>query len=140
MEQKEDKRRKKHTADDVIAAIAGSGGIRLTISKRLQVHRHTVERYLRAYPSAMIAYTNEINSVGDLVESVILEAIQAKDIETAKWYAKNKLKDRGYSERQEVTGEDGKPIRFIVEVPPKAETADEWMQQYTTQLSNGNGG
>ena len=129
------KRRKKRSAEEVIAAIHGSGGIKATIGRRLTVDRHRVDHYLAIYPSVAQAYKNEVDTIGDVVETVILEAIQAKDVETAKWYAKNKLRNRGYSERVEHTGEDGKPIRFIVEVPKKEETAEAWVQQYQKELT-----
>ncbi len=128
-------RKKKKTAEVVVAAIDGSGGIKATIARRLNIHRDTVEHYLRIYPTAALAYKNEVDGIGDMVEATILEAIKNKDIETAKWYAKNKLKDRGYSERVEHTGEDGKPMKFIVEVPPRAETAEEWVQQYQPAIT-----
>ena len=93
--------KRKHGAEAVVTAITDSAGIKSTIARRLGVHWNTVDRYLLMYPSAALAYKNEVESVGDFVEAVILESIKAKDVETAKWYAKNKLKHRGYSERYE---------------------------------------
>ena len=92
---------KKHKIEAVLAAIHDSAGIKTTIARRLGVTRWTVDRYLLHYPSAALAYKIEVESVGDFVETVILKSIKAEDIETAKWYAKNKLKDRGYTERIE---------------------------------------
>lgn len=91
----------KHTAEAVTEAIKGSAGIKATISRRLGCHRNSIDRYLAVYPSAALAYKNEVEGIGDMVEQVILEAIMDKDVETAKWYAKNKLKERGYTERVE---------------------------------------
>lgn len=130
------KRRTKHPAEVIIAAIKDSAGIKTTIGKRLDVHRNTIEHYLVVYPSVALAYKNEVESVGDFVEAVILESIKARDVETAKWYAKNKLRHRGYSERVEHTGEEGNPIKFIVEVPPRKETAEEWVQQYQQAITD----
>jgi len=93
---------KKHSAAAVIAAVTGSAGIKAVIARRLGMHRHTVDRYLVEYPSAMLAYKNEVETTGDVVEQVILDSIKNKDIETAKWYARFKLKDRGYVERYEI--------------------------------------
>jgi len=84
-----------------LVAVEGSAGIKATIAKRLGLHRHTVELYLKRHPRAIQAYKEEVETVGDVVEGVILSAINNKDIETAKWYAKMKLKHRGYIERQE---------------------------------------
>ena len=104
---------KKHNANDVIKAIEGSAGIKTTIAKRLGVHRHTVDRYLEWYASALEAYQDEVESNGDLAEAVILNAIKEKDVNTAKWYAANKLKDRGYAERREHTGANGGPLVIV---------------------------
>ena len=106
----------KHNAQDIITAIEKSGGIKTTIAKRLGVHRHTIDNYLERFPTAKQAYENEVESIGDMAETVIISALQDKDIATAKWYANNKLKDRGYVIRQEHTGKDGEDISPIVNI------------------------
>lgn len=109
----------KHSAEDVINAISGSGGVKLMIARRLGVHRHTVDAYLKRYPSAMVAYNDEVEGIGDLAESVIISSIRNNDVATAKWYATMKLKHRGYVERQEFSGNDGGPVQVeqkIIEV------------------------
>jgi hypothetical protein len=106
---------KKHSAAAVIAAIAGSGGIKKTLCERLRVHRHTIDRYLHIYPTAAAAYQEECDNVGDFVESVILKAIQSGDVETARWYAARKLKDRGYSERIEFKDMSNEELLAFIE-------------------------
>jgi len=106
----------KHTLDEIIRAIKGSSGIKLVIARSLGVHRNTVNNYLKKYVSAREAYIDEIEAVGDFAESVIIKSIKNEDVETAKWYARFKLKDRGYSERQEVTGADGGKIETKVTI------------------------
>ena len=44
---------------------------------------------------------------------VINQAIQEGDVNTAKWYAERKRKQE-FSLRQEITGEDGEPIKMQV--------------------------
>jgi len=73
-------------------------GLRLPFANHCKEYQ---ANYLAHYAGAAIAYNNEVDGIGDMVEQVILEAIIAKDVETAKWYAKNKLKHRGYVERHE---------------------------------------
>lgn len=92
----------KHSIDEIIAAIKGSSGIKATICLRLGVHRNTVDNYLKRYVTAQAAYDEEVEVVGDLAESVIIGAIKSKDVDTAKWYAKAKLKHRGYSDKSEL--------------------------------------
>lgn len=102
----------KFSVQDVIEAIKGSSGIKATIQRRLRCSRNTVDNYLKRYATAQAAYDEEIEVVGDLVESVIISAIKNKDVDTAKWYAKAKLKHRGYTDKQEVEhkGPDNGPI------------------------------
>ena len=104
----------RHTAADVIAAIEGSSGIKIIIARKLKVHRNTVDNYLNRYPTARLAYEHEIAAIGDIAESVVIKAIRNEDVDTAKWYLRMKAKDRGYTERTEVTGPNGKEFVFRV--------------------------
>ena len=91
----------KHTKEQVLEAIRGSGGIKQTIAESLSVHRHTVDNYLERWAYVRQAYKDECDKVGDIAESVIIKAMRNNDVNTARWYAKHKLKERGYVERQE---------------------------------------
>jgi len=104
----------KHTAGEVIEAIKGTSGIKRVIAERLHVHRGTFDNYLARWPTVLAAYNEEVENIGDLVESVIIADIASRNVETAKWYARMKLKNRGYVERQEVTGAEGKEILLRV--------------------------
>jgi hypothetical protein len=100
----------KATLEEFVEAIGGSHGIKAEIARRLGIHRVTVDSYLKRYVTAREIYDDEVERVGDLAESIIIKAIENNDVDTAKWYARMKLKHRGYSERQEVTGKDGEDI------------------------------
>lgn len=114
----------KRNLKDVIRAIKGSGGIKTVIASRLDVERHTVDRYLDRWQSAKEAYKQETEINLDLSESVIITNIRtaAKIAQTGviadssdAWrYLRMKGKDRGYVERQEVTGENGDTIKINV--------------------------
>ena len=92
----------KRTPEQVEKAVKGSGGILATIARRLKVHRHTVHRYLFAeeyaqeYAAARQLYSDECELVGDAAEDNIVKAIKKGDLEISKWYARMKLRDRGY--------------------------------------------
>lgn len=51
--------------------------------------------------------------------TVIADALNRKDENTAKWYLERKAKNE-FSTRQEVTGEDGAPIVPTIEILPVA--------------------
>lgn len=106
----------KCTLEQVLAAIEGSNGIKTTIANKLHVHRDTVDSYLERWATARRAYQSEVEKVGDAAEGVVFSGIFNRDIDTAKWYLRMKCKDRGYVERQEVTGADGKPIDTSVRI------------------------
>ena len=120
----------KHTIEEVLAAIQGSFGIKHRIAQKLNVHRNTVDLYLKRWEGAREAYHNEVNTVGDMAESVIIRSIQKEEVETAKWYARMKLKDRGYTEAVDATsGGKSLPAITCIEIvkdyvaPPQVEDA-----------------
>lgn len=92
----------KFSVQDVIDAIKGSSGIKATIQRKLGCSRNTVDNYLKRYATAQAAYDEEVETVGDIAESVIIQAIKNRDVDTAKWYAKAKLKHRGYTDKSEL--------------------------------------
>lgn len=103
------------TAVQFIDAIPGSGGIISTIAKRVGCQWHTAAKYIRRYATVAKAYQDECEKITDLAESVVLKAIQAEDINTAKWYLTMKAKDRGYAPRQEIAGVDNAPLTVVIE-------------------------
>ena len=92
----------KYTLAQVLDAIKGSAGIKATIMRRLGCSRNTVDNYLKRYATAQQAYDDEVESIGDAAESVIIGAIKNKDVDTAKWYATKKLRHRGYGDKSEL--------------------------------------
>ena len=47
---------------------------------------------------------------GDFVESKLLQKIKDGDTSAIIFYCKTQLKERGYTERKEITGADGKDL------------------------------
>lgn len=92
----------KFKKENVLKAIKDSGGVKLLICQRLHCDRGTFDRYLARSPEIQKAYEAEIEEIGDVVESKILQGIREGSIPLAIFYAKTKLKHRGYVERQEV--------------------------------------
>ena len=101
---------KSYSEDEILAAINGSFGIVSTVAKKLKCQWNTAKTYIDKYENAKTAYSNELEKALDLAEYKILEAINLDDTSTARWYLSTKGKTRGYSERQEFTGADGKDI------------------------------
>ena len=108
-----------YTAQKFIDAIPGSGGIISTIAKRVGCHWHTAQKYLEM-PTVQAAYADECEMIVDLAEGTVIKSIKDGDVSAAKWYLTMKAKGRGYVERQEVTGAEGKPISIIEAVKPES--------------------
>lgn len=99
-----------YRAEQFIDAIPGTGGIISAIAKRVGCAWHTAQKYIREMPTVAAAYADECESVTDLAETTVIKAIRDGDVGTARWYLSTKGKNRGYGERLEVTGAEGKPI------------------------------
>lgn len=105
--------RANYTAQQFIDAIPGSGGIISTIARRVGCSWHTAKKYIENYVTVKRAYDDEVGTVGDMVDSIIIRNLQLiseeqkaskkpVDITDAKWYATVKLANRGYSPKQQV--------------------------------------
>jgi hypothetical protein len=125
----------KKDLDEVLEAIKDSDGIKTVIAARLGVTRQTVDSYLQRWKTAQEAYDIEEESTLDLAESIIttnlrnLVKVQKQAEEDGKPFAgvvnsgdawqmlKTKGKSRGYVDRQELTGAEGKDlaITYIAE-------------------------
>ena len=96
------------TDEQIIEAIKGSCGIISNIAASLNCDWHTAKKYINeGSEEVKFAYSDESERVIDKAESVILGALDLKDIQTAKWYLATVGKKRGYSEKHEIehTGE-----------------------------------
>jgi len=113
----------RYTAQQVIKAIQGSGGIVTLIAKRLGCSWHTARNYIDKYPTARRAYEDEDEKTLDLAESKVIEAINAGDGQMVRYYLSTRGRKRGYVERQEVTGAEGE--RLIPEPTSAAELVRE---------------
>jgi IS30 family transposase len=99
-----------HNAQTVIDAIQKTGGIKSRIAKALGVSRQTVDNYLNRWPTVRTAYNAEVARIGDLAEDRMIAKIDAGFWPAIQFYLKTKCKNRGYVERQELTGADGESL------------------------------
>lgn len=81
-----------HSAEDVIAAIKGSAGIKTTIAKRLSVARQTIDTYIERWVTVKEAYQTEKAGIDDAAQSVVInDILQNRSVETAKWWLRVKM-------------------------------------------------
>lgn len=113
----------KFTAQQIIDAIKGTGGIIAVAARRLGCDWRTVDRYIKNYATVRQAYDQECETVLDLAESIMLKNLQLArkqqddnnvtvDTGDAKWVLSMKGRRRGYAptQRQEWEGKDGGPL------------------------------
>ena len=95
----------------VLEAIKGSMGIVSHIATQLdKCEWHTAQRYINRWEETRRAYVDESERALDLSESMLLKAITAGDGPMIRFHLATKGKQRGYIERTELDGPDGRPI------------------------------
>ena len=102
--------KERYSCKQVIEAIQGSRGLKAAIARRLGCHVNTLNDYIERHASVAEAYQDEREALVDSAESVVIKALMAGDVSTAKWVCATLGKDRGYTERQEVAGVQERPI------------------------------
>ena len=115
---------------EIIAALEAAGGI---VTHAAQVlggadRKNIARRISRSETlKAKLAECREVNI--DFAETKLMELI-AKGVPSATiFYLKCMGKERGYVERVEQTGKDGKDLLLPVIAPPRASSMEEWLEQ-----------
>lgn len=98
------------TEKKAIKAAKGSRGFVTTIAKVLDVERTYIYKLMEKYPAFKQAVIDERESLKDFAESSLLKQIQEGNTTATIFYLKTQAKDRGYIERQEITGADEGPV------------------------------
>lgn len=98
---------RKYKAAEVIEAIRGSGGVKAKIAERLGCHRNTVSNYIDNYATVAEAYEEETATTLDEAEHQLIKAVRNGEPWAVKYTLSTKGKERGYTERQEITGAEG---------------------------------
>ena len=101
-----------YTAKKFLNAVPGSGGFITTIAERVGCTRQTVYSAMDRYPTVKQAVMDEKDSIKDMVEGQLLKQIRDGNTTAAIFYLKTQAKDRGYIERQELTGADGDSVNI----------------------------
>ena len=114
----------RHTKKSLINALEKAMGVVTTACKNVGIHRSTFYEYYNNDEE----FRNEINDVSnialDYVESKMFKQIEKGNTQLIKFYLATKGKKRGYIERQEITGADGIPNNFQIEIIDKTEDKD----------------
>lgn len=105
---------------EMIKALVKALGVVTLACEKVGIERSTHYDWLKNDPK----YKQEVEDIGevalDFAESMLHKQIQDKDTTATIFFLKTKGKKRGYIERNELTGADGKDL-----IPPKQMTVRE---------------
>lgn len=100
----------KYTPEQVIAVLKESKGLRALAANKLGCHVRTVDNYIERFPEVAEAVKHQKEGMLDVAEGMLYRAINNGEPWAICFYLKTQGKARKYTERMEVTGQDGKPI------------------------------
>lgn len=109
---------RKYSARKFLKAIEGSGGNITVVCQRVGCARDTFVKAMEEHPELRHALNVAEEEFGDLVESKIAKHIKEDNITMTIFYAKTKLKKRGYIESQII--HEGAPVPMLVDDVPGA--------------------
>lgn len=109
--------RQHYTAAQIIAALQHTKGMMFLAAKHLGCTHDTILNYCKRYPSVQAAKDAARGEMVDLAEQKLFQSIKKGEAWGITLCLKTIGKDRGYVERQEVTGKDGaaQEIRVVYE-------------------------
>jgi hypothetical protein len=124
----------KYSQARTLAAIKDSGGIKKNICAKLGIARPTFDEWLAKYPEIARAFVEEKEKLKDLAEERLIEQIQMGNLGAIIWYQKTQCRDRGYVERQEVSGPNGGPIQTQELAPDLTALSDDELELWERLL------
>lgn len=111
--------------EDLIFALSQTSGIVSSACRSANVSRMTYYRYYNEDPEFREKADDIKELQKDFAESLILKKMKEGDTTMLIFYAKTQMKDRGYSERKEITGKDGEDLIRAKEIDVTKLTEEE---------------
>ena len=102
----------RQTKKALLEALEKTLGIVTTACKIVGISRQTFYKYTQDDKDFAKAVKDIENVTFDFVESQLHKQIKDNNTASTIFYAKTKMKNRGYVERQEITGRDGEAIEI----------------------------
>ena len=108
----------------ILEALEMSLGVVTTACKKVGIGRTIFYEWLKEDEEFKEAVDEISNVTLDFAESQLHKQIAADSTAATIFYLKTKGKKRGYVERQEITGADGMPTNFQIEIIKNSEDKD----------------
>lgn len=105
------KSKKERTAERVIEAVKETHGLLTLAAVKSGIGYRTICRYVAENPAVAEAVQEAKEGTLDLAEGKLFTAISKGEAWAICFYLKTQGKQRGYTERHEVTGKDGEAIK-----------------------------
>ena len=103
-----------HIKKQLLIALEQSLGVVTTACRKVGVGRTTFYEYCKKDEEFKKQVDDIENIALDFVESKLHQQIAENNTTATIFYLKTKGKHRGYVERQELTGKEGQPIKFVL--------------------------
>jgi hypothetical protein len=105
---------RKYTQEQMIKALEESKGLIAPAARALGCSRDTIRSYLAEYEDIAQAIADQREAVTEMAENALYQAILDREAWAVCFYLKCMAKDRGYTERAEVTGPSGAPVKITL--------------------------
>lgn len=115
------------------ALIASRGNLSMA-ARKLGVSRSGMEKFLNTRPELQEVRREAKESMLDVAEDQLMSLIHTGDIRAITFYLKTQGKERGYTERQEVTGKDGGALVARQEAAALKDLTPEELAKLTQEL------
>ena len=124
-EDKEERHESRHIKkESLLKSLEQSLGVVTVACKKADIPRSTYYKWLNN-DEVFAKLVRDIENVAlDFAESQLHTQIGNGNTSATIFYLKTKGKKRGYIERQEITGADGMPTNFQIEIIDKTEDTD----------------
>jgi hypothetical protein len=110
--------------ESMLKALENSLGIVTVACRNAEIPRSTFYKWINEDEEFAKKVLDIENIALDFAESHLHTQIKDNNTSATIFYLKTKGKKRGYIERQEITGADGMPTNFQIEIIDKTEDTD----------------
>jgi len=118
--------------EDLLKALAENSGIISAACRAANISRHTFYRWYDEDEDFAEKVDDVKEMQKDFCEALILKKMKEGDTTMIIFYAKTQMKDRGYTERKELTGKNGEDL-----IPPEIDLNKLTPEQREVLLSLG---
>tara|TARA_R110000744_G_scaffold361091_1_gene468754 strand:- start:902 stop:1258 length:357 start_codon:yes stop_codon:yes gene_type:complete len=110
--------------ENLLKALEKALGVVTTACRKVECSRETFYKYCKDDIKFKEKVDDLSNVAIDFAESSLHKQIQEGSASATIFYLKTKAKHRGYVERQEITGAEGMPTNFQIEIIGRTKNKD----------------